>query len=85
MNPVHNIKCLLNLIGICIVATQSLYSQDLYNTIPENGYSYNFDFEKYDTKDGLTSNVAYAIIEDKRGFIWIGTQDGLNRFDRYNF
>jgi hypothetical protein len=42
MNPVHNIKCLLNLIGICIVAIQSLSSQDLYYTIPENGYSYNY-------------------------------------------
>ncbi|MCK5691999.1 MAG: hypothetical protein KAI08_04095, partial [Bacteroidales bacterium] len=85
MNPAHNIKSLLNLIGICIVAIQSLSSQDLYNTNPENGNTLSFDFETYDIQDGLASNVAYAILEDKRGFIWIGTQDGLNRFDGYNF
>ena len=85
MNPAHKLKSLLKLIGICIVALQGLSFQDVYNTIPENGNTLSFDFETYDIQDGLASNVAYAILEDKRGFIWIGTQDGLNRFDGYNF
>ena len=30
-------------------------------------------------------NTVRAIIQDSKGLIWIGTQDGLNRYDGYNF
>lgn len=36
-------------------------------------------------KDGLPSNTIYGIIQDKRGFIWIGTDAGLSRYDGYEF
>jgi ligand-binding sensor domain-containing protein/two-component sensor histidine kinase len=42
-------------------------------------------FEKLTTEHGLSHNKVNCIIEDKRGFIWIGTSDGLNRFDGKNF
>ncbi len=32
---------------------------------------------------GLSSNFVQAIIRDRRGFMWFGTQDGLNRYDGY--
>src|SRR6185295_416408 len=39
----------------------------------------------YSTKDGLSSNVIYCMIRDSRGFLWIGTKEGLNRFDGFQF
>jgi len=35
--------------------------------------------------DKLTSNIVTCIIQDHYGYIWIGTQNGLNRFDGYRF
>ena len=35
--------------------------------------------------DGLAHNGVTAIIEDKQGFLWIGTFDGLNRYNGYEF
>lgn len=41
--------------------------------------------EHYSTSDGLISNAISDIIQDKWGFIWISTWNGLNRFDGFNF
>ncbi|MEQ1676571.1 MAG: two-component regulator propeller domain-containing protein [Chitinophagaceae bacterium] len=42
-------------------------------------------FEKFTTQNKLSHNKVNCILEDKRGFMWIGTNDGLNRFDGNNF
>lgn len=33
--------------------------------------------------NGLTNNDITAILQDRRGFLWVGTRDGLNRYDGY--
>ncbi|MDT3405366.1 two-component regulator propeller domain-containing protein [Mucilaginibacter terrae] len=43
------------------------------------------NFDKHTVKDGLSSNTVYDVIKDKYGFVWIATDDGLNRFDGTNF
>lgn len=40
-----------------------------------------FYFEKINSKNGLSNNKVNCFIQDQRGFIWIGTDDGLNRYD----
>ena len=45
----------------------------------------NYTAKTFTTKDGLPNNKIMAIAEDSTGFIWIGTWDGLSRYDGYNF
>ncbi|MBK7937206.1 MAG: hypothetical protein IPJ82_08990 [Lewinellaceae bacterium] len=40
---------------------------------------------RFDTHKGLSHNQVNCFLKDRRGFLWIGTQAGLNRFDGYSF
>jgi PAS domain S-box-containing protein len=42
-------------------------------------------FRNFGLASGLSQVTARAIVQDERGFVWIGTQDGLNRFDGHEF
>lgn len=42
-------------------------------------------FRHYTIADGLPSNNVYSTIQDTRGYIWVGTNDGLARFDGRHF
>ena len=42
-------------------------------------------FENISIEDGLSQTSVYCIVQDKKGFMWFGTQDGLNRYDGYGF
>jgi signal transduction histidine kinase/ligand-binding sensor domain-containing protein len=42
-------------------------------------------FERLSLEQGLSQSNVLCILQDKRGFLWIGSQDGLNRFDGYAF
>ena len=42
-------------------------------------------FDRFYTRDGLSQNKIFDIVQDTLGFIWIGTEDGLNRYDGYEF
>jgi hypothetical protein len=42
-------------------------------------------FRQISTADGLSQTRVAHIVQDDRGFIWFGTQYGLNRYDGYEF
>lgn len=63
-------------IVICIVLLnlqfQLLWGQDYY-------------FKHYKVEDGLSHNTVLSSLQDKKGFMWFGTKNGLNRFDGFTF
>lgn len=42
-------------------------------------------FRKINAEDGLLHNTVYSIMQDNRGFMWIGTKNGLTSYDGYTF
>jgi len=50
-----------------------------------DGISSSQNFTRYSVQDGLAQSTVHAILQDRKGFLWIGTDDGLNRYDGYEF
>jgi signal transduction histidine kinase/CheY-like chemotaxis protein/ligand-binding sensor domain-containing protein len=55
----------------------------IFYVIP--GYSQHLEFQHYSTKQGLSQANVWDILQDRYGFIWIATEDGLNVYDGYRF
>lgn len=50
-----------------------------------SAWSQEFYFKHYKVEDGLSHNTVLSSLQDKNGFMWFGTKNGLNRFDGYTF
>ncbi len=50
-----------------------------------HGQSLRLTFEQISIEQGLSQSIVYCIVQDRRGFLWFGTEDGLNKYDGYNF
>ena len=48
------------------------------------GYSQNIKFKRLSIDEGLSASSVNTVFQDSQDFIWIGTQDGLNRYDGYH-
>ena len=66
------VKRLLIILIIQVVVTVTVRAQQYY-------------FRHYQVENGLSNNTVFCSIQDKKGFMWFGTKDGLNRFDGYRF
>jgi ligand-binding sensor domain-containing protein/serine phosphatase RsbU (regulator of sigma subunit) len=64
----------LNIFLLTGIPCYNLYAQ----TTPLNG-------ELFTALNGLTHTHVTALHQDSTGFLWIGTQDGLNKYDGYSF
>jgi len=51
-------------------------------TYPQNA---KLNFKHLTSDNGLSQNFISSILQDKKGFMWFGTKDGLNRYDGYSF
>ena len=59
--------------AVCFLLVQDyLQAQPLY-------------FKNYQVSNGLSNNTINCILQDKQGFLWFGSRNGLNRFDGKNF
>lgn len=73
-NHYYIIQFLFFILPICILTNSNLFSQ-----------ADSIIIEHISTDDGLSNRNINCIMEDSYGFLWIGTADGLNRYDGYEF
>ncbi len=45
----------------------------------------NFQFRQVKVEDGLSQSTVNCMLQDRKGFLWFGSANGLNRYDGYNF
>jgi len=67
-----SMRVILGIVSFLLLATSILFGQNELN------------FNHLSIKDGFVDSKANAIIQDQKGFIWIGTWNGLNRYDGYS-
>ncbi|MCE7996296.1 MAG: response regulator [Roseivirga sp.] len=51
----------------------------------QNQATYNLEVQHWGVEEGLSHRRVESIFQDSRGFIWVGTANGLNRFDGHQF
>jgi signal transduction histidine kinase/ligand-binding sensor domain-containing protein/DNA-binding response OmpR family regulator len=73
---VRILKALIALILISYLAMQESFA---------DGPVTNLSFDNFSQVDGLPNNQIQCIFQDSRGWIWLGTSQGLSRFDGYRF
>jgi len=56
-----------------------------YPTSPQSNIPEKIQFKHLTKEEGLSDNSSWGMIQDRKGFIWIGTPDGLNRYDGRKF
>ena len=57
----------------------------LLGRLPSVAQPANIAFKHIGIEQGLSNSTIECIYQDSRGFIWLGTRDGLNRFDGHQF
>ena len=87
---IRDIPCsLLKLLRILIDAAPvlTLLLTAVLIIFPDHAFCLNdtLEFQRFSRNDGLAGNTVSVITQDRDGFLWIGTSDGLNRYDGSRF
>lgn len=53
--------------------------------LPVHAFPQSYNFRTFNSEDGLTQPYVYTIIQDARGYLWVGTGNGLSRFNGFVF
>jgi PAS domain S-box-containing protein len=69
--------------GVIFALLSSLFT--FPSTLPVNSQSDILQFENISTEQGLSQGTVTAILQDRQGFMWFGTEGGLNKYDGYQF
>jgi ligand-binding sensor domain-containing protein/serine phosphatase RsbU (regulator of sigma subunit) len=78
------LKLLFNCLNINPLSSTSLVCIASLISI-SSSFSQDLRFKKYTVTEGLCHPFVYNICQDKNGFIWLGTGEGLCRYDGYSF
>lgn len=74
---------LVLLAPLLLFKNQNLYCQESFKLVEKNcDKRYFINLTK---KEGLPAEVVYEVVQDRQGFTWIGTDDGLARYDGQSF
>ena len=68
-----------------LIFLQSICSISPVQAESSDSLTLNYPYINYTTKDGLPSNETFCILQDSHGYIWIGTDRGLVKYDGYEF
>ena len=60
-----------------LILTLLLWLSSAFSAVPD------LKFRRLDTRDGLSNQQTNCILRDSKGFVWVGTPYGLNRYDGY--
>lgn len=53
--------------------------------ITPNVFSQDYNFRNFNSEDGLAQSFVYSIIQDAHGYLWVGTGNGVSRYNGFKF
>ena len=64
---------------VVLLVIFSIWSTKLYSD------NHKVTFQRFSLAQGLSQSIVSCIIQDQKGFMWFGPEDGLNKYDGYKF